>query len=451
MNKLCARCGKPVYFAERKVSLGKEWHPSCLQCVKCGKVLAPGQHAEHKGAPYCHNPCYRALFGPSILGYGSNISSPANFTCSDKPATHAYGAGNGNKTEIFSYRKNHVTKSANRDRRSPRSKSKRKDLTPEMREVLQKIEEFNKFHEGKIRHQMTADERDDGNVDVKGPLRIYWGLSRPIQLVHCDDIPPPPISQWRHSLCVNASAADIPENKLASTVDFGRSVSASHKTRDMDDILLSPSGNDDVVRRKRPGVRKFKTVAYRGDQPTKWKRASINGHIFNYDTSVFTPVLGSCTSVTVDGTMDSSDVIEALLDKFKVQNSPDEYLLYIVNDEGERLLTRQDKPLMERLKLGPDESIGKIFIKEKEMMEEAVPSGVIVQLPIVESAEEENLPHEVEQLLVLPEAVLRGIMAKFLRDEESEVSLVKARYEAARKRIRQRMNDMMSHETSSSA
>ncbi|GFO18597.1 cysteine-rich protein 2 [Plakobranchus ocellatus] len=79
MNKNCAGCGKPVYFAERKTSLGREWHPSCLKCTECGKVLSPGQHAEHKGMPYCHHPCYRALFGPSLLGYGSNISSPANF------------------------------------------------------------------------------------------------------------------------------------------------------------------------------------------------------------------------------------------------------------------------------------------------------------------------------------------------------------------------------------
>ena len=34
---------------------------------------------QRKGIPYCHNPCYKALFGPQILGYGSNISSPANF------------------------------------------------------------------------------------------------------------------------------------------------------------------------------------------------------------------------------------------------------------------------------------------------------------------------------------------------------------------------------------
>ena len=32
--------------AERKTSLGREWHPSCLKCKQCGKVLSPGQHAE---------------------------------------------------------------------------------------------------------------------------------------------------------------------------------------------------------------------------------------------------------------------------------------------------------------------------------------------------------------------------------------------------------------------
>ena len=39
---------------------------------------------------------------------------------------------------------------------------------------------------------------------------------------------------------------------------------------------------------------------------------------FVYQTSVFTPVLGSCTSVTVDGSLTSDDVIVTLLDKFKV-------------------------------------------------------------------------------------------------------------------------------------
>lgn len=32
-----------------------------------------------KGLPYCHKPCYARLFGPQMMGYGSNVVSPANF------------------------------------------------------------------------------------------------------------------------------------------------------------------------------------------------------------------------------------------------------------------------------------------------------------------------------------------------------------------------------------
>lgn len=61
----------------------------------------------------------------------------------------------------------------------------------------------------------------------------------------------------------------------------------SRQMRGIDDsVLMSPSAADDVVMR-RGNIRKFKTVAYRGDAPTKWKRASINGHIFNFDVSFF--------------------------------------------------------------------------------------------------------------------------------------------------------------------
>lgn len=26
--------------------MGYDWHPDCLKCEECGKVLKPGQHAE---------------------------------------------------------------------------------------------------------------------------------------------------------------------------------------------------------------------------------------------------------------------------------------------------------------------------------------------------------------------------------------------------------------------
>lgn len=58
--------------AERKTSLGKDWHSACLRCEKCNKTLTPGSHAEHDGKPYCNQPCYAALFGPA----GKRLARP---------------------------------------------------------------------------------------------------------------------------------------------------------------------------------------------------------------------------------------------------------------------------------------------------------------------------------------------------------------------------------------
>ncbi|XP_042093513.1 cysteine-rich protein 3 isoform X7 [Ovis aries] len=114
MSWTCPRCQQPVFFGEAWVekgektgqvratgfpedarswrlvpdlpstsekvsSLGKNWHPFCLKCEHCHSVLSPGGHAEHNGRPYCHKPCYGALFGPrgvNIGGVGSYLYKP---------------------------------------------------------------------------------------------------------------------------------------------------------------------------------------------------------------------------------------------------------------------------------------------------------------------------------------------------------------------------------------
>ncbi|XP_059208534.1 cysteine-rich protein 1-like [Centropristis striata] len=70
----CPKCEKDVYFAEKVTSLGKDWHRPCLKCEKCKKTLTSGAHAEHEGKPYCHHPCYSALFGPGGCGRGGTES-----------------------------------------------------------------------------------------------------------------------------------------------------------------------------------------------------------------------------------------------------------------------------------------------------------------------------------------------------------------------------------------
>ncbi|KAK1158861.1 cysteine-rich protein 2-like [Acipenser oxyrinchus oxyrinchus] len=69
MASKCPKCEKTVYFAEKVTSLGKDWHKFCLKCG-CNKTLTAGGHAEHDGKPFCHKPCYAALFGPKGVNIG---------------------------------------------------------------------------------------------------------------------------------------------------------------------------------------------------------------------------------------------------------------------------------------------------------------------------------------------------------------------------------------------
>ncbi|XP_036943178.1 cysteine-rich protein 2-like isoform X1 [Acanthopagrus latus] len=83
-NYWARRSMKVVLFlpSEKVSSLGKDWHKFCLKCERCNKTLNPGGHAEHDGKPFCHKPCYAALFGPkgvNIGGAGSYVyDNPVN-------------------------------------------------------------------------------------------------------------------------------------------------------------------------------------------------------------------------------------------------------------------------------------------------------------------------------------------------------------------------------------
>ncbi|XP_036360945.1 uncharacterized protein LOC115213791 isoform X2 [Octopus sinensis] len=683
MNK-CNKCGKPVYFAERKTSLGKEWHPRCLRCDQCDKVLAPGQHAEHKGLPYC-NQCYQALYGPQMCGYGSNVFSQANYrkkltipirkhgtkdpptlrkshrsvkesillwdsgnvvavslsedeededdlydsetlkpgmsqqycfstasasmtlpvkhssqtslnngcdtnllknehsllpmnnggppsslsrttipspnnhsetssTLNHSPIGHrtltspdthnAISSSKKNNSLSFPIRKSYsfspnghrsiysnpafqtlpvpadfgyhssqdafgtLTSSvsvgtltspisyANLSKifeNSPTHSLKQTDDTCRQ-DILEKFQLYNAFYEGK-RGCLSMDQVNGVDV-LEGPLRIYWQVTIPIQLKHCDDVPVPPIASWRHSYYAtptgNGLNVDAEEPQLFGLFDdiyddddedyddndFSDSKSDSmllslrvNSTEydfeyeaeqspqptlpkyGMDDSVIVPN-LDGVVRRR--NIRKSNTVAYRADRPSKWKRASINGHIYNYDTRVFTPVIGSCTSVTVNSTMTVPLVIKTLLEKFKVENDADEFSLYVVTEaEGEREIGIGEIPLEVRLRLGADETNAKIFIREKDYV------GSVVVPEEVEPIEEKTcyLPTEaqhtleavtkgsfemniVEQLIALPEAVLKGLLQKFFDDEEKDVEKIKDKYIKARTVIKNYLADI---------
>nr|XP_022316914.1 ras association domain-containing protein 2-like isoform X3 [Crassostrea virginica] len=319
------------------------------------------------------------------------------------------------------------------------------------RELVKKIDEFNNYYEGKKRQSLTIKERTDQLV-IEGPVRIYWGVVQPIRLQEFDNVPsvPSPTS-WRHSFIPGDRVPDIkPDLKRSRSPE----PASPRVSRGVDDSVIFSPPDGVVMRRK--NIKKFNTVAYRGDsRPNKWKRASINGHIYNFDTRVFTPVLGSCTSVTVDSKCTTYEVIKTLLEKFKIENQPGEYSLYLVSEtEGETLLKDTDYPLLERIARGPDETSGvKIYLKdriittrknslvtqavreEEEEEEEEEGEGEIEQIEEPVKVEQ-SLPDEVEQLIAIPEPVLRGILRKFKDDEDREVRTVRARYDLARRKLR---------------
>lgn len=51
-------------------------------------------------------------------------------------------------------------------------------------------------------------------------------------------------------------------------------------------------------------------------------------------TAVFTPAYGSVTNVRINSCMSTPQVLRVLLNKFKIENSPDDFALYLVHASG---------------------------------------------------------------------------------------------------------------------
>ncbi|XP_007953682.1 ras association domain-containing protein 6 [Orycteropus afer afer] len=99
-------------------------------------------------------------------------------------------------------------------------------------------------------------------------------------------------------------------------------------------------------------------------------RTSINGHFYNYETSIFTPAFESETKVRINSTMRTEEVIKELLQKFKIENSPQDFALYIIFSTGERRrLKKTDIPLLQRLLQGPSEKHARIFLMDRDTEE----------------------------------------------------------------------------------
>lgn len=79
----------------------------------------------------------------------------------------------------------------------------------------------------------------------------------------------------------------------------------------------------------------FRTGRLNGKNRTKLKRrCSINGHFYNRETSFFTPPYGSQMSVWVTSLVTTPEVINLMLDKYKVDGKAYQFSLFLVFDNG---------------------------------------------------------------------------------------------------------------------
>ncbi|KAG8574726.1 hypothetical protein GDO81_009298, partial [Engystomops pustulosus] len=252
---------------------------------------------------------------------------------------------------------------------------------------------------------------EEGELIVEGLLNIFWGLRRPIRLQMQDDherIRPPPSSTSWHSGCnlldqgKAANPATIPDIQVTE-------VEEAPPVEDEDGDKTSQDDAPQLMRtRSDVGVRRRGNLRTPGEQRRiKRHRFSINGHFYNHKTSVFTPAYGSVTNVRINSTMSTPQVLKLLLNKFKKSKLKD-----------------SDYPLIARILQGPCEQVSKVFLMEKDQVEE--------------------ITYDVAQYIKFEMPVLSSFIEKLKEEEDREICKLMRRYTSLRLLIEQQLHTMAS-------
>ncbi|NXH16972.1 RASF2 protein, partial [Bucco capensis] len=303
-----------------------------------------------------------------------------------------------------------------------------KDKYISKNELLLHLKTYNIYYEGQnlqLRHR-----EEEGELIVEGLLNISWGLRRPIRLQMQDDnqrIRPPPSSSSWHSGCnlgahgsvlKPSTLPDIQVTEAEATPSAeapGSSSGPRAQAEEQPQLLRTRS---DV------GVRRRGSTRTPSEQRRlRRHRFSINGHFYNHKTSVFTPAYGSITNVRINSTMTTPQVLKLLLNKFKIENSAEEFALYIVHTSGEKQKLRgSDYPLIARILQGPCEQVSKVFLMEKDQVEEVT--------------------YDVAQYIKFEMPVLRSFIQKLEEEEDREVKKLMRKYSILRLMIEQRLEEI---------
>lgn len=225
---------------------------------------------------------------------------------------------------------------------------------------------YNKSQEQKQKFDGDCNDDDSENCDTLKPSTMLRKNVEKINIrMNCYD-------DDKASNCGNSSATDTTvtntNNTNADEDDAGGPYDNHHHHHQRE--MHEPENNGDgvVLRRPKTGSTAIKRRSGNKRSRAKLKRrCSINGHFYNRETSFFTPPRGSQMSVWVTSLVSTQDVINLLLEKYKVDSHPENFALFIMRDNGEQRRLKDDEyPLIVRVMLGPHEDVAKLFLTDSQ-------------------------------------------------------------------------------------
>ncbi|XP_017574364.1 ras association domain-containing protein 2b isoform X2 [Pygocentrus nattereri] len=279
--------------------------------------------------------------------------------------------------------------------------------------LLSNLKTYNLYYRGEalqLRHR-----EEEGELIIEGLLNIFWGLRRPIRLQMQDGkepIKPAPFLSGRYA---NTAESEKQRKKLVPpTIEVTEPADQSEQGEEEESAHLQRTRSD--VSGRRLGGR----TALGNQRRIRRHRCSFNGHYYNHKTAVFTPAFGSVTNVRINSSMTTAQVLRVLLNKFKIENSPEDFSLFLLHTSGERVqLKRGDHPLSIRVLQGPCEQVSKIFLMEVDQVEEVT--------------------YDVAQYIKLEIPVLQSFIDKLMEEELREMEKLKQRYSDLRSMIQMHM------------
>ncbi|KAI1882556.1 hypothetical protein AGOR_G00251960 [Albula goreensis] len=301
--------------------------------------------------------------------------------------------------------------------------------------LLSHLKTYNLYYEGQalqLRHR-----EEEGELIVEGLLNISWGLRRPIRLQMQDEkerIRPPPASTSWHSGCnLDAQSSKEGSQQEPPSVEVTEPEDQSHTSTEEEKGEKTEAGQGEedspqLLRTKSDaGVWRRRARRSPSDQRRiRRHRFSINGHYYNHKTAVFTPAYGTLTNVRINSCMSTPQVLRVLLSKFKIENSPDDFALYLVHTKRVKL-KRTDRPLAVRVLQGPCEQVCRIFLMEEDLGEEVT--------------------YDVAQYIKFEMPVLESFIVKLREEEDREVRKLRERYRTLRCVIERQLESLLERST----